>query len=59
MQTEERIKEELKKQIEYRKIIFNNPVEKKISNTIIETLEWVLKTDKKEELITPTTNEND
>lgn len=59
MQTEDRIKEELKKQIEYRKIIFNNPSEKKISNTIIETLEWVLKKDKKEELITPRTNEND
>lgn len=59
MQTEERIKEELKKQIEYRKIIFNNPAEKKISNAIIETLEWVLKTDKKKELITTPTNAND
>ena len=45
MKTESQIKEELNKHIARRKVIINNPEkqnEKKIHESIIETLEWVL-----------------
>lgn len=46
MQTEENIREELKRHIAHRKVIWNDPDKqnhKKIEDTIISTLEWVLR----------------
>lgn len=46
MQTEKAIKEELKRHIAHRHIIWNDPekqTDKKIEDWIISTLEWVLK----------------
>ena len=45
MKSEEQIREELNKHIARRKVIFNDPEkqnEKKIHESIIEALEWVL-----------------
>ena len=61
MKTEEQIKEEIrkyKKNLEHTNFK-NRTVEQKMHSAIIEALEWVIKADKKEELINTTTNDND